>query len=150
MVFLGAIVALLQMAGFFYVLLKAGWHPGAPVGDGTPLHHAYQQATTMTFLGMIAGQIGTAFAVRSQRASLWSVGIFTNRYLLGGIAAELVLVAVFVYVPPLQTLLGTAALPATDLLLLLPYPFVAWGADELWRYLLRRSESRRQQNAACI
>ncbi|WP_249025894.1 cation-translocating P-type ATPase C-terminal domain-containing protein [Mycobacterium europaeum] len=56
----------------------------------------------------------------------------------------------FVYVPPLQTLLGTAALPATDLLLLLPYPFVAWGADELWRYLLRRSESRRQQKAACI
>jgi calcium-translocating P-type ATPase len=140
--FLGAIVAALQMAGFFYVLLKAGWHPGVPVGDGTPLHHAYQQATTMTFLGMIAGQIGTAFAVRTQRASLWSVGIFTNPYLLAGIAAEIVLAAVFVYTPPLQGLLGTAALPATDLLILLPYPLIVWGADELWRYLLRRSESR--------
>jgi magnesium-transporting ATPase (P-type) len=98
----------------------------------------------MTFLGMIAGQIGTAFAVRTQRASLWSVGIFTNRYLLAGIAAEIVLAAVFVYAPPLQTLLGTAALPATDLLILLPYPFIVWGADEVWRYLLRRSDSRRQ------
>ncbi|HEX9103765.1 MAG TPA: DUF2231 domain-containing protein, partial [Polyangia bacterium] len=27
--FLGAIVAALSMAGFFYVLLRAGWHPGA-------------------------------------------------------------------------------------------------------------------------
>ena len=119
-----AMVAALQMAGFFYVLLKAGWHPGAPVDVGAPLHHAYQQATTMTFLGMIAGQIGTAFAVRTQRASLWSVGVFSNRFLLAGIAAEIVLAAVFVYVPPLQALLGTAALPAADLLLLLPYPFI--------------------------
>ncbi len=146
--FLGAIVAALQMTGFFYILLKAGWHPGAPVGAGMPLHHAYQQATTMTFLGMIAGQIGTAFAVRTQRASLWSVGIFTNRYLLAGIAAEIMLAAVFVYTPALQTLLGTAALPATDLLILLPYPFIVWGADEVWRYLLRRSDSMRQHRTA--
>jgi magnesium-transporting ATPase (P-type) len=136
--FLGAIVAALQMAGFFYVLLRAGWHPGAPVDADAPLHHAYQQATTMTFLGMIAGQIGTAFAVRTQRASLRSVGVFTNRYLLGGIAAEIVLAAVFVYAPPMQVLLGTAALPASDLLLLLPYPLIVWGADEFMRYLLRR------------
>ena len=101
----------------------------------------------MTFLGMIAGQIGTAFAVRTQRASLWSVGVFANRYLLAAIAAEILLAGVFVYTPPLQTLLGTAALPASDLLILLPYPYIVWGADELWRYLLRRSDSRRKQRA---
>ena len=145
--FLGAIVAALQMAGFFYLLLKAGWHPGAPVGAGAPLHHAYQQATTMTFLGMIAGQIGTAFAVRTQRASLWSVGVFSNRFLLAGIVAEIVLAAVFVYAPPLQALLGTAALPAADLLILVPYPFIVWGADELWRFLRRRADSKPQQCA---
>jgi hypothetical protein len=60
--FLGPICAALAMAGSFYVLLDAGWGPGDPTGEGTPLHHAYQQATTMTFLGMVAGQIGTAFA----------------------------------------------------------------------------------------
>ncbi|MDI3315247.1 MAG: cation-transporting P-type ATPase [Mycobacterium sp.] len=143
--FLGAIVAALQMSGFFYVLLQAGWHPGDPVGVGAPLHYAYQQATTMTFLGMIAGQIGTAFAVRTQRASLWSVGVFSNRYLLAGIAAEIMLAAIFVYTPPLQALLGTAALPASDLVLLLPYPLIVWGADEMWRYWLRRSDSKRRR-----
>ena len=50
----------------------------------------------MTFLGMIAGQIGTAFAVRTQRASLRSVGFFSNRYLLLAIAAELAVAAVLV------------------------------------------------------
>ena len=45
----------------------------------------------MTFVGMVAGQIGTAFAARTERASLRSVGVFSNRLLLWGIAFELVL-----------------------------------------------------------
>lgn len=136
--FLGLIVAGLSLGGFFYVLTQAGWHLGDPVGAHTRFHHAYQQATTMTFLGMIFGQIGTAFAVRTQRASLRSVGVLSNRYLLLGIAGELVLAAVFVFAPPLQSLLGTAGPPARDLLILFPFPFIVWGADELRRYLIRR------------
>ncbi len=139
--FLGAMVAGLSLAGFFYVLTQAGWHSGDPTGAGSPLHHAYLQATTMTFLGMIFGQIGTAFAVRTRRASLFSIGVFSNRYLLGAIAAELALAAVFVYAPPLQSLLGTAALPARYLVLLIPYPFIVWGADELRRWFVRRRDA---------
>jgi Cation transporting ATPase, C-terminus/PucR C-terminal helix-turn-helix domain len=84
--FLGMICAALAMAGFFFVLVPAGWHPGDPVGSGRPLHHAYLVATTMTFAGMSAGQIGTAFAARTDRASLRSVGFLSNRLLLWGIA----------------------------------------------------------------
>jgi magnesium-transporting ATPase (P-type) len=141
--FLGLIAAALQMGAFFYVLLKAGWHPGDPVGAGDPLHHAYLQATTMTFLSMVVAQIGTAFASRTERASLRSIGVFSNRMLLWGIAFELALAAVLVYTPIFHELLATAALPAEDLLILLPFPFVVWGADELRRYLARRAEARR-------
>jgi magnesium-transporting ATPase (P-type) len=137
--FLGAIVAALQMGGFFYVLTDAGWHPGDPVGPGSPLHVPYLQATTMSFLGMIAGQIGTAFAVRTERVSLFRIGVFSNRYLLWAIAAELALAAVFVYAPPLQSLLGTEALPLRYLVILLPYPLIVWGADEIRRWVVRRA-----------
>jgi calcium-translocating P-type ATPase len=136
--FLGVMVSALSLAGFFYVLHHAGWQPGDPVGAGHPLHHVYLEATTMTFAGMIAGQIGTAFAVRTRRASLRSIGVFSNPYLLAGIAGELALAALFVYTPPLQSLFGTANLPPRDLVWLLPYPFIVWGADELRRWLLRR------------
>ena len=141
--FLGVMVAALSLAGFFWVLTSAGWSPGDPTGVGHPLHHAYLQATTMTFLGIIAGQIGTAFAVRTRRASLRSIGVFSNRYLIYAIAAELLVAAVCVYAPPLQSLLGTAALPPKDLVFLLPYPFIVWGADELRRWVLRRHERSR-------
>ncbi len=138
--FLGVFVAALSLGGYFYVLTGAGWRPGDAVGAGHPLHHAYLQATTMTFLGMISGQIGTAFAVRTRRASLRSIGAFSNPYLIYAIAAELLVAAVCVYAPPLQSLLGTAALPLRDLALLLPYPFIVWGADELRRWFVRRHE----------
>jgi len=136
--FLGLIVAGLSIGGFFYVLTQAGWHPGDSTGVGSQFHHAYLQATTMTFLGMIFGQIGTAFAVRTQRAPLRSVGVLTNRSLLLAIAAELAVAAILVYAPPLQSLLGTAALPARYLILLLPYPLIVWSADEVRKYILRR------------
>ena len=51
----------------------------------------------MTFLGVIFGQIGTAFAGRTRRASLRSVEVFSNRYLLLAIACELAIAAVFVF-----------------------------------------------------
>ncbi|MBF6470048.1 cation-transporting P-type ATPase [Nocardia beijingensis] len=136
--FLGVIAAVLAMAGFFFVLLRGGWHPGDPTGPGTPLHHTYQQATTMTFFGMVAGQIGTAFAARTDRASLRSIGVLSNRLLLWGIGFELALAAVIIYLPVMQSLLGTAALTPAMLAFTLPYPFIVWGADELRRELLRR------------
>ena len=136
--FLGVICAGLEMLGFFVVLHRGGWSPGAPTGTGTPLHHVYQQATTMTFLGMVAGQIGTAFAARTDRASLRTVGVFTNRMLLWGIAFELLLAGALIYVPVFHDLLGTASLPLRDIALVLPFPFIVWGADEGRKWFLRR------------
>ncbi len=136
--FLGLIAAVLQMGAFFFVLIRAGWHPGDAVSSGQPLHHAYLQATSMTFLAMVMGQIGTAFAARTERASLRSVGLFSNRLLWLGIGFELGLAAAIIYLRPLQHLLGGAALPPQLLLLTVPFPFVVWGADELRRAVLRR------------
>jgi calcium-translocating P-type ATPase len=141
--FLGMLVAGLALGGFFYVLVHAGWHPGAPTGLGHPLHHAYLQATTMTFVGMVMGQVGTAFAARTERASLRSVGVFTNPFLLWGVAFELALTAMIVYLPIFHSLLSTAALPPSTLLITLPFPLIVWGADEARRYRLRRRDRSR-------
>jgi magnesium-transporting ATPase (P-type) len=145
--FLGLISAILGLGGFFYVLTKAGWHLGDPTGEGHPLNHGYREATTMTFFSMVACQIGTAFAARTEHASLRSVGVFSNRLLLWGIAFELVLAAAIIYLPPLQSLLSTAPLGPDALALTLPFPFIVWGADELRRWLLRRREARPARRA---
>ncbi|HSP72612.1 MAG TPA: HAD-IC family P-type ATPase, partial [Gaiellaceae bacterium] len=140
-VFLGLIEAALVLGGFFFVLLRAGWGWGDATGAGTPLHEAYLQATTMTFAGIVACQLGTALAARTEHASLRQVGFFTNPLLLWGIASEIVFLAAIVFLPPLQHLFGTRALGGAELAILCAFPVVVWGADELRRARLRRYAS---------
>ncbi|MEV4642927.1 cation-transporting P-type ATPase [Actinoplanes sp. NPDC049548] len=139
---LGITSAALVMAGFFWSLWRAGWYPGAATGPGSGLHEAYREATAMTFAGIVACQIGTAFAARTDRASLRSIGLFTNRLLLGGIAFELVFAAAVIYLPPLQSVFGTAALGPAQVAFLIPFPLLVWGVDELYRAFRRRRDDR--------
>ena len=92
----------------------------------------------MTFAGIVACQIGTAFAARTEHASLRSVGFFTNAFLLWAIAWEIVFALALIYLPFANSILGTAPLDSGQLALLLPFPFVVWGADELLRSAYRR------------
>ncbi|MFC7277704.1 cation-translocating P-type ATPase [Paractinoplanes rhizophilus] len=119
---LGIVSAALVTAGFFWTLSRDD----------------YRAATTMTFAGIVACQIGTAFAARTDRASLRSIGVFSNRLLLAGIVFELSFAAALIYVPPLQTIFGTAALDPAELAFLLPFPLIVWAADELVRWRSRR------------
>jgi len=135
---LGVLEALLVTGGYFLVLLTAGWSPNDPTGAGTPLHHAYLQATTMTWAGIVACQMGAAFAVRTSRASLRQVGVFSNPHLLRGVAFALLFAAAIIYLPPLQSIFHTAALGPRELIVLACFPVIVWGSDELWRWRARR------------
>ncbi|PWK65192.1 calcium-translocating P-type ATPase [Streptomyces sp. CG 926] len=138
---LGTVSAVLVMTAYFYVLWRAGWAPGDPTGSGTPLHHAYLTATTATFAGIVTCQVGTAIAARTDHAALSKIGFFTNPLLLAGIAFELVFTAALVYVPPLQQLFGTEALPLDVVLLIAAFPPLVWGTDEARRWARRRRHS---------
>lgn len=135
---LGLVEAALVLAGFFWVLDQGGWTPGADTAEGSALHGVWLTATTMTFAGITACQVGTAFAARTARASLRSIGLTTNRLLLWGIAFELAFAAAVIYVPALQGIFGTAALGWDELALLATFPLVVWGSDELRRWMVRR------------
>ncbi|MEU2609558.1 cation-translocating P-type ATPase [Streptomyces albus] len=136
--YLGLISAVLVLGAFFYVLWRAGWHPGAPTAEGSALHEAYLTATTATFAGIVMCQVGTAMAARTDRASLRAVGLTSNPLLLGGIAFELLFTAALIWAPPLQAIFNTAPLPWDVVVLLLVFPVLVWGADELRRAARRR------------
>ena len=131
--FLGLIEAVLVMGGFFFVLIRAGWSPSDAISSGSPLHGAYLAATTMTFAGIVACQIGTALAARTERVSLKTIGFFSNPLLLWGILSEIVFAAALIYAPPLQGIFGTAALGPAEIGILAVFPLIVWGADELRR-----------------
>jgi magnesium-transporting ATPase (P-type) len=139
---LGAVSALLVTGGFLWVLHSAGWSPGVDVGVGSPLHEAYLRATTMTFAGIVACQVGTAMAARTDRVSLLRIGVLSNRLLLAGIGFELVVTGLAIYLPAAHKVLGTRSLTWQQLLVLATFPVLVWASDEIYR-AARRGSGRR-------
>ena len=92
----------------------------------------------MTFAGITACQVGTAFAARTSRASLRQIGVLSNRWLLWGILFELAFAAALIYIPVFQEIFHTAPLGPAELAMLAVFPVVVWGSDELRRWVLRR------------
>lgn len=106
--FLGLIEAALGMGAFFWFLRAHGWSWGMPLAWTDPL---YRQATTVTLAAIVVAQVANVFACRSERVSAFTLGFFTNRFVLWGIAVELALLALIVYTPAGNLVLGTGALP---------------------------------------
>jgi sodium/potassium-transporting ATPase subunit alpha len=106
--FLGLIEAGVALAAFFLFLGKSGWTWGMELSGTDPL---YRQATTVVFAAIVLCQAANAFACRSERLSVFTLGILSNRVLLWGIAVELTLLVILIYTPYGQALFGTAPLP---------------------------------------
>ena len=133
--FLGPLEGLAGMASFLFAYGLAGWRPGLPLPDSGAL---YVQATTMTQTGIVMGQVGAGLAMRTNRRSVFSVGLFSNRFLLFGIAFELVLATLLVYVPGLNSLFHQGPLGPWHWLLLVLWPPLVLFAEEGRKALFRR------------
>lgn len=133
--FLGPIEAAACLFGFFWVLNSGGWEWGSALGAADPL---YLQATTACLTAIIITQVANVFACRSFRESLFSIGVFTNRLVFLGIAAELLLQLFIVYHPWGQAVFGTAALPLRAWLVLLPFAPALIAAEELRKVFVRK------------
>jgi magnesium-transporting ATPase (P-type) len=136
--FLGPIEAIAAMSGYYYVLKSGGWSYGLSLSKVDPL---YLKATTVALAAIIITQVANGLTCRTTRESLFKVGFFTNRYLLIGIAIEIILIFFIVYAPPLQHIFSTAPLYLNDWLILLPFAALLLFADELRKWLVRRSFS---------
>lgn len=106
--FLGLIEAGIAMAAFFWFLKATGWTWGVDLAWSDPL---YQQATTVTFAAIVVAQIANVFACRSERVSVFRLGFLSNPFILWGIAVESALLALLVYTPFGNWILGTRPLP---------------------------------------
>ena len=95
---------------------------------------------TMVFTSLALLQLGHALAVRSERQSLRTLGITTNRPLLWAVGATFALQLLVIYWPPAQELLTTEALSLLDLAIVLAASTGVFWAVELEKALHRKRE----------
>lgn len=133
--FLGPIEAFAGLFGFFFFLNMSGWHYGEML---PPDSAVYIQATTVCLGAVIISQIGNVFACRSFRESVFSIGIFSNRLVLSGVAMEILLAALIIYSRPGNALFGTAPVDGWIWLALLPFALLILLAEEGRKLVVRR------------
>jgi Ca2+-transporting ATPase len=93
---------------------------------------------TMIFTTLTLSQMGNVLATRSEKESLFKIGVFSNRPLLGAVLLTVVLQFAVIYLPPLQTIFNTVALTFADLLISLIASAGVFFGIELFKWFLRR------------
>ncbi|MGB9359210.1 MAG: cation-translocating P-type ATPase [Acidimicrobiia bacterium] len=92
---------------------------------------------TMLFTTLIFAQLALALEVRTEKRSLFSTSLFSNRAMLGAVGIGIVAHFALIYVPLFQEIFGTVALGGKDLLISLSAAAVIILAAELWKWRQR-------------
>jgi len=107
-----------------------GWMTGNPYWN------------TMIFTTITLSQMGHALATRSENRSLFELGLFSNKAMLGAVGSTLILQLLLTYLPPLQKIFNTRALPPLELSLSLSLSLVVFIAVEVEKWIKKRKSTR--------
>jgi Ca2+-transporting ATPase len=151
---LGIVVQTFAQTGAVLTAFGLGllWHLGVdPLGAGNPIVALInynwsgvdvQTAETMAFVTLSLAELFRSFTVRSERLSVFQLGLFSNRYLVGAVALSTVLLLLTVFVPFLQPIFNTHALNGREWLVVLGLALVPAVAEEVTKAYLRWREGR--------
>ena len=112
---LGLLESALVLGGYLFTMWLGGWRPGYPMPASGPI---YRAATTMTFAGIVTCQVGNVLSCRSSTQPIWRLGLTTNPMVLAGIALELGLLMMLIYLHSLAKVFGLAPLEPRQWILL--------------------------------
>jgi len=100
--------------------------------------------TTMVFSTLALAQMGNALAIRSDRLTLFQLGIFTNPALIGAVLLTFGLQMAVIYVPFLQNIFSTTALTFNQLLLSLGLSTIVFVVVELVKFIRQKLTKKRK------
>lgn len=133
----GLLASAASAFSYFFVNILAGW-PNQPLaGEGDPI---YIKATTMSLAAIVFCQIGAVFNCRTEKQSIFKVGMFANKQVNVGIVFEVLLIAFLIYTPAMQNVFHTASINLPDWLLLCIWPPIILGIEEIRKAILRKKD----------
>jgi Ca2+-transporting ATPase len=96
-----------------------------------------EAAQTIAFVTLCTSELLRAFTARSEYHSIFSIGVFSNRWMVWAVTASFSLVLMVVYVPFLAPFFNTVPLTLDDWLFMLPFFFASPIAMELVKLYFR-------------
>ena len=95
----GFLIGALTIFAYFLGYYEHGY---TPFDDQAP-QTTIEYARTMAFMVLVVCQLFYSLALRNERKSIFSIGVFSNKYLVGAILAGLALQLVVVGIPAIRT-----------------------------------------------
>ncbi len=100
-----------------------------------------QTAETMAFLTLSFAELFRAYTVRSERASLLSIGVFSNKWMQYAVAASATLLVLVTTVPFLQPIFNTHNPSPTEWAVVVGLAIIPALAEEATKFYLRRQKA---------
>jgi Ca2+-transporting ATPase len=102
------------------------------------LHQTIEQARTVAFTIMVVAQLVHAFNCRSERLSLFQVGVGTNRPLLWAFLCSLAIQVAVLTIPTAQSIFKAVSVPVEDWELVAAMVLLPLVVVEAAKWLRRR------------
>jgi len=102
------------------------------------IHVADAHWQTMVFTVLCLSQMGHALAIRSDRESLFRIGIFSNLPLLGAVLLTIGLQLMTIYLPVLHPVFRTQTLSFAELMICFGLSSIVFVAVEIEKFIKRR------------
>ena len=100
-----------------------------------------QTAETMAFVTLSLAELFRAYTVRSERASIFQIGIFSNKYMQYAVGLSIGLLLIVCSVPFLQPIFNTHFLTVREWVVVLGLALSPAVAEEITKFFLRRSKA---------
>jgi Ca2+-transporting ATPase len=107
-------------------------------------------AQTMAFVTLSASELVRAYTARSERVSIFKLGVFSNKYMQYAVLLSMALLLAVVYIPFLQPIFKTVPLGTTEWSVVLPLLLIPSIAAEITKVFINLFERRREAAAAAI
>jgi magnesium-transporting ATPase (P-type) len=139
-ILIGSIETVLCFLAYFALYRSFGYTGIVDLPEFDPVYIA---ATTVFFLGVVAGQIGSALACRTEVDPIHHMGFFSNRYLWGGLIGMALIALALVFIPFLAEPFHMTPPPPQFWLMFVIFPPIVFGIDWLRKLVRRWWEKRR-------
>jgi Ca2+-transporting ATPase len=153
---LGMVIQTITQTGAVLTAFALGliWHleAGAALPEGANpivylIQHDWrgvdvQTAETMAFVTLSLCELFRAYTVRSEKASLFKIGPFSNKWMQYAVGLSITLLALVVFVPFLQPIFNTHFMSLRELGVVLGLALIPAVSEEITKFFLRLKDRR--------
>jgi len=130
-IFAGGMAVHILWVGFFMGAVALGMQAWA-------IHHENAHWQTMTFTVLCFSQMGHVMAIRSDKESVFKIGVFSNKPMIGALLITFMLQFMIIYVPFFNDIFKTQPLTMPELGITLAVSSIVFWAVEIEKWIKRK------------